>query len=448
MPTIRCGLRAALLALFVAGVAAGQDGPKQYTLEECIAIGLKNNPDLSRSRNEIDRSYATKRRAFGDFLPTLGVSGSWTRSSQKMWTMTSTTGAMQTEESFSYGLGADLTLFNGLSNFYTADRSILGVQASEQGAMRSEQTVVFTVQSGYYNLLRLRQLVTVNRSNLERSTKQLDRIKELNAVGSVPLADVYRQQVQVGRDELTLLQAENTYRNALVDLQNVLGLDPREDFEISGNDVPDAVTDDDIARDRAALPAAESLLAEALKHRADYRQAELSLRGADRSVQVARAGHYPQLSAFAQYGWTNNVFQWGLLTDSDLGRFSYGLSLNIPIFSRFSVSAAVESAEIDRLNAETSVRELRRTIAAELQKASNELAAAEKNLEITRRTLLSAKEDHRIASERYALGAGTLLDLIVANSNLTSAQSDLINATFNYLVVRRQVEYQLGSIAH
>lgn len=448
MLTFRCGLRAAMLALISAGIAVAQDIPKQYTLDECIAISLKHNPDLLRSRQEIDRSAAGKKQAFGAFLPSLSANGSWTRSNQKVWTMRSDVGAMQTQESFSYGIGTGLTLFNGLGNIYTADRSILGYQASEQGALRSEQDVIFAVESGYINALRLRQLVTVNASNLDRSQKQLDRIKELNAVGSVPLADVYRQQVQVGRDELTLLQSENTYRNALVDLQTVIGLDPQESIDLTGTDVPAIVDEAEIARTREELPAPETLFQEALKHRADYRQAELTLRGAEKSVEVARAGYYPTLSAFAQYNWSNDAFQWALLAEKELGRFSYGLSLTIPIFSNFQVSTAVESAEIDRRNSEVSLQALRREIAAGLRKASNELSAAEKNIEITQRTLLSAKEDHRIATERYTLGAGTLLDLIVANSNLTAAQSDLINATFNYLVVRRQVEYQLGSIAH
>jgi outer membrane protein len=448
MTTIRCGICAAILLLIATGTGRAQDSPKQYTLQECITIGLKSNPDLARSRGEIDRAAAQRTQAFGAFLPTVSGSASWTRTDQKQWAMRADVGALQTQESFSYTLGADLQLFNGLANINTADRSVLGFQASEKSVQRREQDVIYSVSAGYINALRLKQLVTVNASTLERSRKQLDRVRELNAVGSVPLADVYRQQVQVGRDELLLLQSENTFRNALVDLQTLIGLDPRQPMDLSGTDIPSRVDSVEVARTRAELPTVDALMAEALRLRPDLAQARLQLQSAAKSVAVARGGYWPRLSAFAQYNWSNTLFQWALLTDNTFGRFSYGLGLSIPIFSNFQVSTAVQSAQIDERNAQTTLMELERNVTAALQKASNELTAAEKNLEISRRTLFSAQEDHRIANERYSLGAGTLLDLIVANSNLTAAQSDVINGTFNYLIVLRQVDYQLGRITY
>lgn len=409
----------------------------RYTLADCIQTGLAKNSDLERSRNEIDRAVSFKTAAFGQFLPTIGARGSWSRSDRVRSGMTS-------RDAFSYSIGSDLVLFDGLANIYTADRGILNMQAAERSTEKREQDIVFGIQQAFFNALRLQQLVTVNRSNLERSAKQLERIKEFNAVGSVPLADVYRQQVQVGRDELALLQSENDHQNALISLQTMLALDPRNPFELDEADAAANADSVEIARYRATLPSLSTLIEGALTSRADIRQAELNLNSAAKSSSIATAGHFPVLSAFASYDWSNDRI--AALWSEDYGRFSYGLSFSIPLFSNFQVVTAEQRAEIDRRNSQTVLTDVQLIVTAEITRAEYALTAAEKNVEITRRIVFSAQEDQRIANERYSLGAGTLLDLIVANTNLTAAQSEVVNSTFNYLIARKQLEYALGNM--
>ena len=169
----------------------------------------------------------------------------------------------------------------------------------------------------------------------------------------------------------------------------------------------------------------------------------MAVRSTEKSVSIARAGHYPSLTASAGYAWSNIELK--NFTGEDYGTFSYGLQLSVPLFNGFAVSSAVQLAEVDRMNAETGKLELQRSISGSVQKAYNAVTLAEKNLEISNRTLTSAQEDQRIANERYTLGAGTLLDLIVANTNLTAAQSDVVNATFDYRIARKALEYQVGT---
>lgn len=438
----RSFLVSALVALAFAMSAlqplAAQDG-QGYTLERCIETGMKNNIENLRARNDVRRSATYKTEAYGQFLPNVRGSAMWSRSDEDQLAFRADN-LLRSRNSYSYNVQAGLTIFDGMRNFNTVDQSLLQYEAAEAGFAHTKSFIVFSIQQAFYNALRAAQLTRVAESNLERSKGQLERIREMNAVGSVPQADVYRQQVVVGNDELALIEANNNAQNALVDLQALLGLTPVTDFILLPDGAEDAVALEDIASFRAGLGDFNTLVREAEQRRSDYRQTELGVRTAEKAVSVAQAGHYPTLTAFAQYNWNN--LELSDFTTYD--RFIYGLQLSVPVFSNFQVSSAVERGELQRLDNELALEQMRRNIATEVMKALNSLEAAEKNVDISGKKLQSAREDQRIAKERYDLGAGTLLDLITANANLTLAESDVVNATFNYRTARKHLEYQLG----
>ncbi|MBR9978639.1 MAG: TolC family protein, partial [Bacteroidetes bacterium] len=286
--------------LYVTSVHA--QSPPAYTLEQCIETGLKNNIDILRARNNIDRSGSFRTEAYGQFLPSLRASASWSRSDAEQLAFRADN-LLRSRNSYSYSVQAGLTLFDGMRNFNTVDQSLLEFNAAEESFQRTRQYVVYAIQQSFLNTLRMEQLEEVAESNLERGTAQLERIREMYAVGAVPRADVLRQEVVLGNDELAVIEAHNNYINALVDLQAMIGLSPRPAFEISAADIPESILDTDITRFRAGLGEFDALLDEAVNRRADYRQADLSLQSAEKGVSIARAGHVPSVSAFAQYNW-------------------------------------------------------------------------------------------------------------------------------------------------
>jgi outer membrane protein len=262
----------------------------------------------------------------------------------------------------------------------------------------------------------------------------------MNIVGSVPKADVFRQEVVVGNDELAVLESRNNFRNALVDFQSLLGIEPQASFQLAKTDIATTIGATEITSYRATISDFREMVALALKSRLDFRQADVGVRSAEKSVSIASSGHLPDVSAFAQYSWNNlELAEFG-----EYDRFFYGISLSIPLFSNFQVSSNVQRSEILLKETEYAHEQLRRTIATEIMKAVNNLEMAEKTIDISEKKLLSAREDQRTAQERYNLGAGTLLDLITANSNFTLAEADVVNARFNYLTAQKQMDYQLG----
>jgi outer membrane protein len=120
------------------------------------------------------------------------------------------------------------------------------------------------------------------------------------------------------------------------------------------------------------------------------------------------------------------------------------LGLNIPIFLGWSVTNQVQFAQVAVKNKEIELTDLERDIKRQLQQTFLDLQAAYKFLQVSENNISFADENLKIEQEKYSLGSGKLLDVLVANSNYTTALTDLINAQFAYLVLSEQLKYYVG----
>jgi len=161
--------------------------------------------------------------------------------------------------------------------------------------------------------------------NVKFNEKLLETIKERNKLGSIPIADVYTQQVSVGNAQLLLIQAQNSFETAKNNFLNYLALDIFEEYELVDpyeNEVEGE--EEKFLKDHSNL---ESLVSEALANRKDYKSKKLDLESADDGRTIAFSGLLPTLTG--SYGYSTSGTKPSALFERDT--YSAGLSLNIPI---------------------------------------------------------------------------------------------------------------------
>jgi outer membrane protein len=261
-----------------------------------------------------------------------------------------------------------------------------------------------------------------------------------NRVGASSLADVYRQQSQTAKDELDLINARNTFDKARADLMAFIGQDAAVEYLIADSSLAIAPESGEITSQADRYKDLRSLTQRAITSRPDYLSTVETYNAADAGVTAARSGYLPSLSAFAGYSLGNTQ----LSTIADNKSINWGLSARWTLFDGFQTNRALQSASVETRNAEIAVRQAELNISAEVKKTMLDLEASRKALDVTQKGLRSAQEDRRIAEERYNLGAGTLLDLLVANANLVTAEAARINATYDFFIAIRTMEYVLG----
>ena len=420
---------------------------RELSLDEAIRIALQKNSGLISNENELLRSESSLNAAYGKFLPDLSAYGNfdWNRTEESGRT-TAINGINfyfppSTTESRSYGVGAgsNIVLFDGLSNFANLSRSKNNIEAVKLSIEQKKQEVVFQTINLYYSIVQADQLLKVSDEDVKQQQKNLETIEERNRLGSVTKADVYQQQVQLGNAELQVIQQKNTLETAKSNLLYYLGLDVLEDYKYSSTLTNREVNilDTDVNTDFNTI---DGLVKEALQNRKDYLAQKLNLDSYYNNITMARSGHLPRLTGSIGY----NSFANSIGNIFDSHNYSAGLTLSIPIFSGFSVNNQVQSAEVDAMNYELQVHDSERLIKQNLQKSFLDLEAAKKALLVTAKNVKAAEENLKIEQEKYNLGSGKLLDVLIANTSYQNAQTNYINAQFNYIRLSDELKYNLG----
>lgn len=423
---------------------------QRLTLEDAIKIALERNVLIKQTENSLEVSKSDLLVSYGNLLPTLNASSgfSWTRSEDEggvitFGGITIPVPPTKTESRYySASISSGLNLFDGLANIYSIYQSKSNLESAKYKLIRLKQDIIFQTITKYVAVLKAKKLLDVQEENLKWNQKSLETIIERNRVGQITLADVYQQQVNYGNAELLLIQARNNYENAKNDLLAFLSLDVAREFIIEDLNVEKVLEETKQEILDKNYSDFTNLVQQALESRTDYLAKKLDVQSSDYAISIARSGHFPKLSAsVTAYSRTNRL--------SDLGKsrtYTVGLSLNIPIFNGWLTSNRVQFAEVNYKNNLLALNELERNMKVSLKKSLLDLEAAKKKVDVNNKNVIAASENKKINEEKYNLGANTLLNLLIANSQYVQAQNDLISSSFDYLIIKKQMEYLLGTL--
>jgi outer membrane protein len=448
MKLVRFGMT--MLFLSLTTIPAFTQQGRVLTLKEAIATALERNLNVQQAANNVDAARSSQMAAYGSYLPTASASAGWSRREQIGPSTTSVlpdgtvlqTGGSKIDPGYySAGVNLGYTIFDGLNREGSLGRSMSQLAAAEMTFGRTKQQIVFSVESAYLGVLRNEQFVKVNKQNLERDRRQLERITEQNKVGAVSIGDVYRQQSLVATDEFNLISAENSFNKSKADLLSLIGLDVSQDCTIEDAETGSQLSQMEASPVFTAAPLFDDVRKNALAFRPDYKSAAENLKSADNSVMSAWGRYLPRASASAGYSTGSTEFS---LMGSNRS-YSWGVSLSWTLFDGFATNQAIQSARAQQRNAELSLQQTERNINVEVKKALLDLEAAQKQYEASAKSLVSATQDRRVAEEKYNLGSGTLVDMQIANATFVNAEANKINAAYNFMTAQRNLEYTTGA---
>ena len=121
-----------------------------------------------------------------------------------------------------------------------------------------------------------------------------------------------------------------------------------------------------------------------------------------------------------------------------------GVSLNIPIFTKFSTRNQVRSAKLNQVNQEIALRRVKQNLYKEIQQAWNAAEAARAKWEASQIASAAAEDSFTLVQAKYENGKATVTEFNESRNQLLKTRSDAVQATYEYLFQTRLVDFYRG----
>jgi len=417
--------------------------PVEYTLEDCLRIASEKNLDILGAQAQLQSQTANLTAAFGSYLPSIGASfGYQRRLNIDGGQQVNVLGFAPPPNNYSLSATANYTIFDGFQREAQYSNAEKSIAAQEIGIKRIEAQIRWNISQQYIAVLRAAQIVKIRQENIRMGKNELERIKARFEAGVAPISAVYSQEADLGQRELLAVQAENQLNIAKAQLLTIMGLDPSGEAEFSEKSVPSTIQNDEIVLFEKKVGSLKDAVQRSLTQRLDITDVQARKDAAQTQVSSARSGYMPTILANGGWSWSNSQFQ-----DFELfGQSFLGLSVRVPIFDNFTTNANIERAKLGVTQLSFEERQIEQTIRSQVQQAFLNISAAKKQIEISERSLKSAEMNYESAKERYAIGAGSVTDYLLANSQVVTAKIDRISAIYTYVESKMQMQFALGEL--
>ena len=443
MMDVRQGILAGLVSAIIATGLAGQQAPVapqaplQVTLQEAVRRALDVQPAMVQARGNQRNAGAGQLSAAGAFLPSVIASGGSSLTSANRYN--SQTGQLvnlRSNTAYSGSLGLSLDLFDGFRRFANKSAASATADAADASVVSQRYQVIATTAQVFFTALANEELVRVAQAQVERARAERQTAVNKFQAGAATRSDTLTATVDVGNALLALLQAQANLATAQANLGRQVGVDQ----------VVRAVPDTALP----LLPDTTTLRAQVVASSPQVQQAEATARAAGAQVSAMRSQYWPTLSVSYSNGYTgvdslgrSAVAPW-TTTQDYVNNWALRFSVSWTLFNGFSREASYVSAAVQHDVAKASAADTRRQVNALYTQQLAATFTAWAQIAIAGADVAAATEAVRVQQERYRLGAGTLLDLLTAQANLTQAAVSQVQARYNYLIARAQLEAIVG----
>lgn len=436
---LRHPARAAALLLVLGGSPLAAQIPT-ISLDDAIRLSRTVNPTVVQAVGSVRNAEAAVRSAsLGAYLPSVTGTSNANRSFSENARVVDgevISGGRSTN-SISMGLSANMELFTGFRRGADS-RAAKATRESAEASLTNQQFQVnLSTTQAFFDALAAQQLITVREASVKRAEEQLNLSVNKLRVGSATRSDSLRSLVNLGNARLALVQTQSDVARTQAVLGRSVGLNTRV-----------AAADDSTFYSAPISVDTAEVSKEALEQSPTVQATEANQTAAEAQLRSSRSGYWPTLNLSASTNWSgNNNNDIGGIEVSNYKLYNnrqISLGLNWTIFNRFQREQTI----VNRLSAldvaEATAQDTKRGVQASLTTQYAALDAAALRIDITSTSVLAAAEDLRVVQERYRVGAATILDVLTSQEALQQAEVDVVNARFDYLRAKAQLEALIG----
>ncbi|MGB1137076.1 MAG: TolC family protein [Flavobacteriaceae bacterium] len=456
---------------------------KKWTLQECVEHAMANNISLQQSALDQELSLLDKADAIGAYLPNINgsVSNAWNTG----LTQNVTTGVLenQTSRNSSYSVTATLSLFQGLRNLRSLQRSKINTLAAQYGLEKMQDDIALFVANAFLQVLTNKANVSVLKAQNAVTVGQIERTQELVDAGVLPEGDLLEIQAADATEKQNIVTAENGVTLSLISLAQLLQIRDYDDFDIVDQGY-------EILGTEILEKGPQELVAAAREYRKEVLIAETNVALAEKDLQIARSAYMPTLGAYlnyntresdrfsgvstlidpdnpiiattdpigfvdgsgaAVYGFAPNIigyqevaarpFEEQLYLNDGV---SYGVQMNIPIFNGNATRNNVKRSKLNLMRRELLLEQAKMDLETTVYQAFVDAKGALKSYDAAVKAKHSQQLAYEYAQQRYDVGLINAFDFSQSKTRYDNAVIDVNRAKYDYIFKLKVLELYFG----
>jgi outer membrane protein len=441
-------------------------------LQEAVNIALKNNISVKQSQNQVLLNTLQLQQSKFNQLP--NASGNISESfnfGRSLDPFTNT----YIDNSVNYNqisVNTNVIIFNGYQLKNTIAQNDILLKATQFDLQAMKENISLQVVLSYLNIMNAEDQLAISKTQIAITALQIDKTDKLVKAGSLAQSNLFDLKAQLATEETTVINNQSTLDLAKLTLLQLLNDRNITDVKVDRISVPTPATSGYEASIDKVYQTAEG-------SQPTVKAADLRIAGADKGIEIARAGFLPIVTANANFGGNQsnrqkNYIQSGT-KDQNFGivkfngtdfplivsqpnyvengttsyftqlgntaNYGFGVNASIPIFSRYNNKSNVTRAKIQKENANLNAQQTRLTLRQNIETAYTNLTNSAKRYDAFLVQVSALEESFRAAESRFNAGAIDFVSYSLQKTNLDKAKGNLVQAKYDFIFRTKILDY-------
>ena len=403
--------------------------PQKWSLKECLDYARQNNITLNTLRltsasNEqsLIQSKAAK---------TPNLSGSVSKSLSHY----QSGGGLSAGSS--YGVSSSVTLYNG--NYLNNDikEKQLSLQIAKLNILSSENDITLQITQAYLNILLAKENIVYLQDVLTTIHAQVEQGQQRLKAGTIAQKDLLELQATEATDKYNLVSAQNTQRQYLINLKQILQLPFDSSFDVVYTSV---------SNESLVITPLGDAQRTALQNRPEVKSSALSVDIEQIGIEKAKAGLRPTVSLGGSVN-TSYAKGSGSTYFPQLGDNFYqqlGVTLSIPFLDKKVTKTNVEKAKIATAQAKLSLQNTKTTLSQSVEQAYINVLNAESQFTAAKEQLKYTQESYRIAGEQLRIGTYNTVEFLQQKNLYVQALQTYVQSKYSTVLYNKIYNFYIG----
>lgn len=408
----------------------------KITIGDALEIALNENLNIKMANSELQRVDYLKQENWNALLPAVNASAQYTNNIMKpvFFSDFFPGGKMEVGSTNSYSIAGTLQVpVFSMALYKSIQLSEIEIKSALESARTTKLDLIQQVKNSFYGVVMLEKSIEVLEQSFKNARESADNIRKMYENGMASEYDKIRSDVAARNISPSLTQARNGLELAKMQLKVLMSLNINQAVEIVG--------DFDGYNDQIANYNWNGELN--VEENSTLKTMNIQLEKLNKTYELVRSQRLPVLAGFANYQMQmqNEEFKFNKPWANS---FAVGLSLQVPIFNKLSVSLKEKQTKVGIQKLEYQRDLIKENLSLAVQNSVNEMKRAGVQLVSDKEAVQQAQKGYEISKVRFNTGVGTVLELNDSEVALTRSKLNYNQTLFDFIKAKNEFEKSTG----